>query len=93
MINMFLLGVKGGYWEYLEKTIDLPQVTYKLYHILLYWVNLALAWAGFELTTLVVIGTDCIGSHKPNYHMVTTTTVPYKHGYTLSESKTSFGKY
>jgi hypothetical protein len=33
-----------------------------------------LAWAGFELTTLVVIGTDFIGSCKSNYHAITTTT-------------------
>ena len=25
-------------------------------------------WVGFELTTLVVIGTDCIWSCKPSYH-------------------------
>ena len=31
-------------------------------------------WAGFELTTLVVIGTDWIGSFKVNYHTITTTT-------------------
>ena len=31
---------------------------------------------GFELTTLVVIGTDCIGSCKSNYHTITTTTAP-----------------
>jgi hypothetical protein len=29
---------------------------------------------GFELTTLVVIGTDCIGSYKYNYHMIMTIT-------------------
>ena len=34
------------------------------------------AWAVFELTMLVLIGTDCIGSCKSNYHMITTTTVP-----------------
>jgi hypothetical protein len=28
-------------------------------------------WTGFELTTLVMIGTDCTGSCKCNYHMTT----------------------
>jgi len=31
---------------------------------------------GFELTTLVVIGTDCMGSCKSNYHTITTTAAP-----------------
>ena len=31
-----------------------------------------LTWAGFKLTTLVEIGTDCIGSYKSNYHTITT---------------------
>ena len=30
---------------------------------------------GFELTTLVVIGSDCIGSCKSNFHTITTTMV------------------
>jgi hypothetical protein len=29
-------------------------------------------WAAFELTTLLVIGTDCTGSCKSNYHTTTT---------------------
>jgi hypothetical protein len=32
---------------------------------------------GFELTTSVVIGTDCTGSWKSNYYTITSTTVPY----------------
>ena len=42
--------------------------------IMLYQVHLA--WAGFQLTTLVVIGTDCTGSCKSNNHTITTTTAP-----------------
>jgi hypothetical protein len=30
----------------------------------------------FALTTSVVIGTDCIGSCRSNYHTITATTVP-----------------
>ena len=44
------------------KTTDLPQATDNIDYIMVYQVHFA--WAGFELTTLVVIGTDCIGSYK-----------------------------
>ena len=41
-----------------EKTIDLSQVTDKLYHIMLY----TSPWSRFELTISVVVSSDCIGS-------------------------------
>ena len=48
------------------KTTDLSQVTDKLDHIMLY----TLPWSRFKLTTSVVIGSDCIGSCKSNYHTI-----------------------
>jgi hypothetical protein len=53
-----------------EKTTNLSQVTDKLDHIMLYTSS----WSRFDLTTSMVIGTDCIGSCKSNYHTITATT-------------------
>ena len=41
--------------------------------------------SGFELTTLVVMCTDCIGSYKSNYHTITT--APYLIIYIFSFKK------
>ena len=42
------------------------------------YIEYTTPWERLELTTLVVIGTDCTGSYKSNYHMITTTTAPYQ---------------
>jgi hypothetical protein len=54
----------------------------KLYHIMLYRVKFTNR--GFELTILVMIGTDCIGNCKPNCHKMTTT---------MNSSKFQYIKY
>ena len=50
----------GSHWRTLSHNV----ISYRVH----------LAWEEFELTTLVVIGTRCIGSHKSNYHTITTMT-------------------
>ena len=66
------------YWwinpEYPEKTTDLPSANDKFYYIMLYRVHLVCALS--ELTTIVAVGTDYIGSCKSNYNTIRTTTSP-----------------
>ena len=76
-IFQLYLGDQFYWWrkpENPETTTDKSQLTDILYHITLHRVHVA--WKEFELTTLVVISTGCMGSYKFNYHTITTTTAP-----------------
>ena len=77
--------------EYPEK-ITASHWQIKLYHIMLYQEHLT--WAGFELTTLVVVDTDCIGSCKSNNHTITSTWAPrkYANGLLVIWSKLTYRK-
>ena len=55
-----------------KKTTDLPHVTVKLYHTMLY----TSPWSRFELTPSVVVGPGCIGSCKSSYRTTTAMTDP-----------------
>ena len=73
-----------------QRTLRNPQtylklITNKLDHKMLY----TSPWSRFELTTSVVIGTDCIGSCKSNYmyHTITAMMPPSPHIQCINEEE------
>ena len=66
--SVLLVEETGVPWEKHRPAVS----HWQIYHIMLY----TSPWSRFELTTSVLIGTDCIGSCRSNYHTITATTVP-----------------
>ena len=72
---------RGGqfFWrrisEQPKKTTDLSQLIDKLYESCC--IEQISSCVRFELVTFVVIDNDCIGSCQMNYHIISTTTVPF----------------
>jgi hypothetical protein len=66
--------VGNGLLSYLQCMEFTDNIIYRLW-LGVHWPSF-FAWAELELTTLVVIGTDCTGSCKSNYHTTTTMTAP-----------------
>ena len=66
--------IGGGNRSTRRKSLTFPKSL--IYFISLCCIEYTSSWTGFELATLVVIGTDCTGSCKSNHHTITTTTAP-----------------
>ena len=67
-----------------------PSISYWQLYPIMYRVHLA--WTGFELAMLVMIGTDCIGSCKSNYDTIRSrprkVSVYYKRGLLYNKPRT-----
>ena len=74
--------------EYLEKTINLSQVTDELYHIMLYRAHLTMKRV--KTHNFVVMDTDCTGYCKSNYHTIMSTMAPTLIEYTLDDPLQTF---
>ena len=89
-ITCLLFGHFQQYFSYImavnfigggnRSTLRKPPTCHKSLTNFITWccIEYTSPWAGFELTTLVMIGTDCIGDCISNYQTITATTASKK---------------
>ena len=65
---------RGGQFYWWRKP---PTCRKSLTNLITCYIEYTSPWARFEITTLLVIGTDCLGSYKSNYHTIPTMTATF----------------
>ena len=71
-LSTMLKLYRGGQFYWWSTRKKPPTCRKSLTNFITKCIEYTSPWSGFELTTLVMISIDCMGSSKSNYHWITT---------------------